>query len=584
MTLTPSGDAPMHPFVRRALGIAAAAASVVVAFATPAAAAPSLLVTQAPSAATTATTATISFRASGFTPTSITCSLDGAAARSCRSPVSYTGLPARDHSLTIVARRGRQSASTLVRWTVTAAPAPSVTIASAPSGQTESTGASIAWQAANASRVELSLDGGPFTAAASPAVLTGLAAGSHTVVLRATGAGGTGTASRTWTVVAPPPPADVNPTAPAAPRAPTAYTVPAGAVRVTTAAELQAALATTPARDIVLADGRYETSGWFSNLEGHRLYAERLGGAVLASGLEIGGNWGRGGAVVQGITFDVTDPAKTFDGALVHVWGPGGASTRVVDCVFRGNGRIAFGLLVLNPEGLVAERLTFSDFTDVALRASDNQPVPYGGATPRIASIADIAVDGVSRPTPGASDGTAEAGVWIGHPVTGGVRRISVRNVSWSGIETVNNAWDTTFADLDIDMSGPRAAAAVGIYLEHFNRRNVFERFRIIGAATGITAEWADPAWGGIAGAHETVIRDGLIDAAGASASKTFGVYLDEGTVSTTITGVAFRNQSFAAIGAYKTAGTDRFEGNDTSDLLEGALPLSTKHWSSPTP
>jgi hypothetical protein len=256
----------------------------------------------------------------------------------------------------------------------------------------------------------------------------------------------------------------------------------------------------------------------------------------------------------------------------------------VLDCVFRGNGAIAFGLLVYNPSGLVAERLAFSNFTDVALRASDNQAVAYGAATPRIASIADISVDGVSRPTPGASDGTAEAGVWIGHPVTAGVHRISVRNVSWSGIETVNNAWDTIFTDLTVDMSGPKSAAAVGIYLEHFNHRNVFERFRITGAAMGITAEWADPAWGGVAGAHETVIRDGVIDAAGASAAKTFGVYLDEGTVSTTVTGVVFRNQSFAAIGAYKTAGTNRFEGNDTSGLGAGALPLSTEHWSSPTP
>lgn len=574
----------MHPDVRRVLGIAVLAASLLAVSATPASAAPSIVVTQAPPATTTATTATITFRASGFTPTSITCSLDGAAARSCRSPVSYAGLAARAHSLTIVARRGRQSASTVVRWTVTAAPAPSVSITGAPPAQTESASASIAWQAANADRVELSLDGGAFALAANPAALTGLAPGSHAVVLRATGAGGTATATRTWTVVAPPTPVDVNPTAPAAPRPPAAYVVPAGAIRVTTAAELQAALATTPARDIVLADGRYETSGWFSNREGHRLYAERLGGAVLASGLEIGASWGSGGAVVQGITFDVSSLAKTFQGALVHVWGPGGVSARVVDCVFRGNRTIPFGLLVYSPSGLVAERLAFSDFTDVALRASDNQIVPYGGSTPRIASIADISIDGVSRPTPGASDGTAEAGIWIGHPVTAGVRRVSIRNVSWSGIETVNNAWDTTFTDLDIDMSGPQSAAAVGIYLEHFNRRNVFERFRITGAATGITAEWADPAWGGIAGAQETLIRDGLIDATGASAAKTFGVYLDEGTVSTTITGVAFRNQSFAAIGAYKTAGTDRFEGNDTSDILQGALPLSAVHWSSPTP
>lgn len=570
--------------MRRAFWIAAVAASVVAASAAPAGAAGSVAVTQAPPATTSATSATISFRVSGFTPSATTCSLDGARARSCTSPVAYAGLRAGAHSLRIVARRGRQSASAVVRWTVTAAPAPTVSITDGPPPETATTGASVAWQAANASLVELSVDGGPFAAAASPAVLSGLAPGSHTVVVRASGAGGTVTATRTWTVVEPPPPAVVSPTAPAPPRAPSAYAVPAGAVRVTSAAELEAALASVPARDIVLADGRYETAGWFRNHEGHRLYAERPGGAVLASGLEIGANWGSGGAVVQGITFDVSDPGQTFHGALVHVWGPAGAGARVLDCVFRGNGAIAFGLLVYNPSGLVAERLAFTGFTDVALRASDNQAVPYGAATPRIASIADISVDGVSRPTPGASNGTAEAGLWIGHPVAAGVHRISVRDVSWSGIETVNNAWDTTFTDLDIDMSGPRSAAAVGIYLEHFNHRNVFERFRIAGAATGITAEWADPAWGGIAGAHETVIRNGEIDAAGASAGKTFGVYLDEGTVSTTVTGVVFRNQSFAAIGAYKTAGTNRFEGNDTSGLAAGALPLSTEHWSSPTP
>jgi len=514
----------MHPFVRRALGIAVVAASLVASSATPVGAAPSVAVTQAPPATTSATSATISFHVSSFRPASITCALDGARARPCRSPVSYTRLRTGAHSLRIVAQRGRLAASTVVRWTVAAAPAPTVAITDGPPEETESM------------------------------------------------------------VVAPPQPGAVSPAAPAVPRSPSAYTVPSGAVRVASAAELEAVLATSPARDIVLADGRYETAGWFSNHEGHRLYAERLGGAVLASGLEIGANWGSGGAVVQGLTFDVSSLAQAVHGALVHVWGPAGASTRVLDCVFRGNGAIAFGLLAYNPSGLVAKRLVFSSFTDVALRASDNQAVPYGAATPRIASIADVSVDGVGRPTPGASDGTAEAGLWIGHPVTAGVHRIAVRNVSWSGIETVNNAWDTTFTDLDIDMSGPKSAAAVGIYLEHFNHRNVFERFRIAGAATGITAEWADPAWGGVAGAHEIVIRDGVIDAAGAREGKTFGVYLDEGTVSTTVTGVVFRNQSFAAIGAYKIAGTNRFEGNDTSGLRASALPLSTEHWSSPAP
>jgi hypothetical protein len=80
------------------------------------------------------------------------------------------------------------------------------------------------------------------------------------------------------------------------------------------------------------------------------------------------------------------------------------------------------------------------------------------------------------------------------------------------------------------------------------------------------------------------VIRDGVIDAAGARAAKNWGVYLDEGTVSTTVTRVVFRNQGFAAIGAYRTAGTNRFEANDTSGIGAGAIPVSYAHHSSPSP
>lgn len=570
--------------VRRAALLSILLAALTLAGTATAAAAPSIVVTSAPPATTTSTSATVAFRVVGFTPTSVTCSLDGGAARSCRSPVTYTGLAAREHSVRIVARRSRTSASATVRWkVVSVASPPVVSITSAPPAETWETSAAIAWTATGADRVELSLDGGAYAQASSPATFTGLQAGRHRVVVRATNAGGSATASASWTIVAQPPPS-VSPTPPAPPSPPSGYAVPGGAVRVTSAAELQAALDAPTAQDIVLADGTYGTSGWFRNHGGHRLYAERPGGAVLTAGLEVGASWGNGGAVVRGIVFDVSDASKAFHGAILHAWGPGGARLQVSDCVFRGNGVAAYGLLVYSPEGLVAERLTFAGFTDVALRASDNRAVPYGGTTPRITRIADIAVDGVSRPSPGASNGTAEAGVWIGHPVTEGVRRIRVRNASWSGIETVNNSWNTTFSDLDIDMSGPFSSAAVGVYLEHFNYRNTFERFSIRGASMGFTAEWADPAWGGVAGAHETVVRDGVIDAAGASAAKTWGVYLDEGTVSTTITGVRFLNQSFAAIGAYKTAGANSFQGNDTSGILPGAKPLSTAHHSSPVP
>ncbi len=368
----------------------------------------------------------------------------------------------------------------------------------------------------------------------------------------------------------------------AAPAASTGRTASwqSGAVIVATGSGLARALAHRTPKTIILEDGVYDHATPFEARAAHRVVARHPGLARLTAGLVVGGPGHAGGTQLHGLVLDVSDPAKTLHGAAVHVWGRGGANTSVTDCAFDGNGALAYGLYVLNPDGLVAERLSFRDFTDVALRASDNRTVPYGSPTPRIQSIADIVVDGVSRATPGESDGTAEAGLWIGHPVEAGVRRVVVRGTSWSGIETVNNSWDTTFADLEIDMTGPQSAAAVGVYLEHHSVGNTFERFTIRGATIGFKSEWADPARDGTAGAHDTVIREGTIDASGATSAETWGVYLDEGTVSTTVIGVVFRNQTVAAIAAYRTAGVNRFDGNDTTGLLPGAATYSTAHLS----
>jgi hypothetical protein len=283
--------------------------------------------------------------------------------------------------------------------------------------------------------------------------------------------------------------------------------------------------------------------------------------------------------IVRGLVFDVSAEYKVEHRSIISISGPAGQNARLLDCVFRGNKLIAFGVRAYNPAGLVARRLKFSNFTRVALRASDNVHVRYGAQTAHIARISDISVDGVSRRTPGDSNGRAEAGLWIGHPVDGGVQRIKIRNTAWSGIELVNNAWDTAYTDLDIDMSGPNEAAGVAVYLEHFSYHNTFERFRITGSRIGFKGEWADPDWGGVAAAHFTIVRDGVIDAAGSTVEgNQAGLYLDEGTESTTVTGVVFRNQNWAAIGAYRNRGTNVFEGNDYSGLAPGAVPLSDDH------
>jgi hypothetical protein len=360
--------------------------------------------------------------------------------------------------------------------------------------------------------------------------------------------------------------------------APSSYNLPAGATYVRSSAELVSALSMST-RDIVLADGTYDRAGPFENANSHRIYAEHLGGAVLRAGMVMGGNFTNGSGLIRGLRFDVSSQSKTLGGAIVSVWGAAGANTQVLDSTFRGNRAIQFGIAVHNPNGFQARRLAFYDFTDVALRASNNAVVPYGGSTPQMTAISDIFVDGVSRPTPGSSSGTAEAGVWIGHPVVQGVRRVKVRNVSWSGIETVNNSWNTVFSDLDIDMSGPSEHSGVAVYMEHYNFHNVFENFRITGAKVGFLGEWDDPAWGGKPAANFVSIRNGSISSAGSTLSgNQVGVYLDQGSHETSVTNVRFLNQNWAGIGAFNNSGKLTLSPNDFSQLKAGALPIRYAH------
>jgi hypothetical protein len=327
----------------------------------------------------------------------------------------------------------------------------------------------------------------------------------------------------------------------------------------------------------MLADGTYSSSSYFNDSNSSSLYAQHLGGAVLTAGLVVGGNWGAGGATVQGLAFNASDPSTTFQNSELNTWGASGERTRVLDSTFNGNWQIAVGLLALNPDGLVAQRLQFSSFTDEAIRASDNNTVSYGSSTAVINSISDISVTGVSRSTPGASGGTAESGLWIGEPVTNGVHRIKIRDCAWSGIETVNNAWNTTYSDLDIDLSGPHAVTGIAIYLEHYTLGDTFTNFSFTAVSEGFNAEWDDGTPGSEAAQNDT-IENGTIDAAGrASGGHTAGVYLDEGTGNTTITGVTFKNQNWAAIGIYKPAGTITTTGN-TYQLLTGAAPTTSSH------
>ncbi len=370
------------------------------------------------------------------------------------------------------------------------------------------------------------------------------------------------------------PSTSVSPVAPPIPPSP--YSIPGGGALVSASAQLVRALGAGKAV-IVLADGSYRERAGFDDASSSSIYAQHLGGAVIQAGLTVGGNFGAGGAVVEGLAFNVTSRSATFQNSELNIWGASGDRTHVLDCSFDGNWAIAVGLRALNPNGLLARRLTFTDFTAGGLRASDNLSTGYGGPTAVIDSITDISIDGVSESTPGASGGTGEAGLWIGEPIADGVHRIAIKNVAISGIETVNNSWNTTFSDLNIDMSGSHAAAGVGVYMEHFTIHDTFTNFVITGTSTGFNTEWDDGTPGNAA-AHNDTIENGTINASGSTpGGNTTGVYLDAGTGPMTVTNVIFKNQNWAGIGAYDDVGPNSFSDN-TFQLASGAAPVSPGH------
>lgn len=360
----------------------------------------------------------------------------------------------------------------------------------------------------------------------------------------------------------------------APPLPPSSYALPKNAVYVRSSQGLVRALRHEDA-NIVLADGVYGNQQAFADLHASSIYAEHLGRAKLTASILVSGKRSNGWAVIRGLAFDVTDLSKTAESSDLELVGRGARFTSVLDSTFEGHGVISWGLLALNPRGLVAQRLTFAHFTDVGLRASDNVPVSEGTWTPQLNTVTDISVNDVAQAVPGSSNGTGEAGVWIGEPVVNGVHRIRIRDTAWSGLETCNNVWNTEFTDLDIDMSGQPQGRAVGVYLEHYTRNDAFTRFKISGARIGFNAEW-DLGVAGNAGAHDVVISHGTIDANGSPLPNTVGIYLDQGTESTTVKSVRFIGQTMAGIAANATTGQNVFGGNNWSGLRPGAVQIMT--------
>jgi hypothetical protein len=344
------------------------------------------------------------------------------------------------------------------------------------------------------------------------------------------------------------------------PAAPAPYRVPASATRITSSHALAEALVDGRRESLVLARGTYDSARPFVDRDGDRIYASRLGAAVLKAGLVVGANEGRSGALVRGIRFDVSDPRKTLDGAIVHVWGSA-THAQVLDSSFDGHGVVDAGLVVRQPEGFVARRLTLTSFRSYGVLVDPNRD-GYRASAPYV--LSDLAISNVQRRVPGSSDGTAEACLWLGSKGT--ARRLSVRRCGVSGIWTGSAITGSRIGDVAIDRT------RVGIYIEHFTTGTTFRRLRVgPDVSRGVNAEWANGAVGGRPASVDNVIEDGYFE------TKVVGVYLDEGTTRTTIRRCKFVGQSWAAIGDYK--GVDnRYADNDYRAIAARAVAISFDH------
>lgn len=169
--------------------------------------APAVTVSSGPPTSTTSTAATITFAVSDPTAT-VTCSIDAAPASPCVNSWSAAGLPVGTHTVTVAATNSGGTGTATYTWTITAppVPAPTVTILNGPPPTGSSTAATVAFTVSDPSAtVTCTLDAGPTeTGCTTPWTSAALTVGSHTLTIAATNASGTGTATYSWTVSAPP--------------------------------------------------------------------------------------------------------------------------------------------------------------------------------------------------------------------------------------------------------------------------------------------------------------------------------------------------------------------------------------------
>ena len=164
-----------------------------------------------PRPVTNATTATFDFQSPNVTSPTFKCSRDGAAPTPCTSPQVYTGLTPGRHKFEVTAYNSAGTADpdpAVHEWTIDTTD-PETTLGAAPPASTSSGFATFTFSSEAGAGFECRLDSSAWSACTSPKIYGELALGQHSFAVRAVDEAGNRDASpatRTWTVVAPPPP------------------------------------------------------------------------------------------------------------------------------------------------------------------------------------------------------------------------------------------------------------------------------------------------------------------------------------------------------------------------------------------
>ena len=180
------------------------------------------------------------------------------------------------------------------------------------------------------------------------------------------------------TTAPPPPPPPPPPSSPLPPNPPAAYAIPAGAVRVTSTSGLLSALSSS-ALNIVLANGAYGNSSCIS-VNGKHLWAENLGGAILNSGLEFGGNFVQPGGEIHGLKINLATAGAGCSSTAIDTWGRG-ANVHVWDSWLDGNNRAAAGGINSTVGGLDVRRSVITGFYSSGIRSWCNCHDPPHAST-----------------------------------------------------------------------------------------------------------------------------------------------------------------------------------------------------------